>query len=577
MRNNFDSLYQQFFTLPPKKKILYVQKVIDRIVNLMYQRQTQIELFLEEIAIFKTLISRLFRLSGVYKKEYFDFLIYSIQKLWEALEKCTSQFMLYPALSAFIDLFSKLKGLNPYYTLHAALEGTISYGKIPPKRQIIELLEKEKQDLTFLIDYMQLESVLRLNLSEKEKIEIVKSATNYAQLLVLMLYNFLITVPVIPKENFLSWTKLFEESIEKARLGHFYLNKLQTTVTELLRIKISESSLSSLNAQLYLLKARFLNENVSELLNLSYMENTRALQILEPLFGNKKFREKVESYYFQQKTLLLETRFYQILYKIVNTQYKGIKHVGDRKDEKPELTNSIVRKEVEEILNEIENYIRTLLEKSRKESIGISFNLINIFAKISFGAYLYDLADNVGKMEELIKIKGIDIGDPELSLLLARYWLFKWGKNKDESSLIKTQNYFERAAEVYEMLYNNRYVPIYCFSMLMLIQLTKKNYEKAEVFLMKADDVFNDAKYLKIINDSEEYYYELFREQIDQILLEKAIDQPIRFDKPFNVLDFNSWLVETKDWRRRIKDLPEPFPFHLDQLKILEFEFKQSL
>ncbi|MHA1225074.1 MAG: hypothetical protein ACTSP3_17860, partial [Candidatus Heimdallarchaeaceae archaeon] len=122
-----------------------------------------------------------------------------------------------------------------------------------------------------------------------------------------------------------------------------------------------------------------------------------------------------------------------------------------------------------------------------------------------------------------------------------------------------------------------RYVPIYCFSMLMLIQLTKKNYEKAEVFLMKADDVFNDAKYLKIINDSEEYYYELFREQIDQILLEKAIDQPIRFDKPFNVLDFNSWLVETKDWRRRIKDLPEPFPFHLDQLKILEFEFKQSL
>ncbi|MHA1222934.1 MAG: hypothetical protein ACTSP3_06705, partial [Candidatus Heimdallarchaeaceae archaeon] len=111
-----------------------------------------------------------------------------------------------------------------------------------------------------------------------------------------------------------------------------------------------------------------------------------------------------------------------------------------------------MRKEVEEILNEIENYIRTLLEKSRKESIGISFNLINIFAKISFGAYLYDLADNVGKMEELIKIKGIDIGDPELSLLLARYWLFKWGKNKDESSLIKTQNYFERAAEVYEML-----------------------------------------------------------------------------------------------------------------------------
>jgi hypothetical protein len=31
--------------------------------------------------------------------------------------------------------------------------------------------------------------------------------------------------------------------------------------------------------------------------------------------------------------------------------------------------------------------------------------------------------------------------------------------------------------------------------------------------------------------------------------------------------------MESNDWRNNLPDFPEPFPFHLDQLKILEFEF----
>ncbi len=267
MTNGFEVNHQEFRTLPPKGKIQYIKKMVDDIVLTLNQKQPNIDAFVNQVALFKTLVSGLYRLSGVYKKEYFDFLVYSIRKMWFALENCSSQFLIYPALSSFIELFNKLKGLNPYYTLHATLNETIEFGKLPPKDEIPELLSKEKQNLSFLIDYMQLDSVLRLNLTKEEKMNIVKSATNYAQLLVLTLYNFLVTVPVIPKKDFLSWCKLFEETNEKARLGHHYLKELEETEYGLLRIEISESSLFSLKAQLHLLSIRYLNENVEEFLN----------------------------------------------------------------------------------------------------------------------------------------------------------------------------------------------------------------------------------------------------------------------------------------------------------------------
>ena len=573
MTNEFEVNHQQFRALPPKGKIHYIKSMVDDIVLTLNQKQPNIDAFVNQVALFKTLVSSLYRLSGVYKKEYFDFLVYSIRKMWFALEKCSSQFLLYPALSSFIELFNKLKGLNPYYTLHATLNETIEFGKLPPKDEISELLSKEKQNLTFLIDYMQLDSVLRLNLTKEEKINIVKSATNYAQLLVLTLYNFLVTVPVIPKEDFLSWCKLFEETIEKARLGHHYLKELEETEYGLLRIKISESSLFSLKAQLHLLSVRYLNENVEEFLNLATIENSRALQQLEPFKNHPQYSDIIRSFYFQQKSLLLETRFYQIINGLVKRQYKNTVYVGDRKDEKPELTKSIIKFEVDEILSEIEGYINTLIQLSRREDIGICFNLINIYAKITFGSYVYDLADNLELMEELVKTQSIDIGDPELSLLLARYWLFRWSEKQDDKFLKLSQNYYERSAEVFQMLYNNRYVPIYSFCILAIYQLYLNNLPKADFFIMKADDEYTEAKLLMILNESEQYYYERFREQIDVIMKKEEIEKPLRFSKPFNPLDYNSWSVELKDWRKNLTTMPEPFPFHLDQLKILEFEF----
>ena len=539
----------------------------------MGQKNVNVESFIEQVAIFKTFVSRLFRLSGVYKKEYFDFLLYSIKEMWIAVETCTSQFLLYPALSAFVDLFSKLKGLNPYYTLHATLEGTIEYGKLPSKDQISILLLREKQNLSFLVDYMQLDSVLRLNLTHEEKLQIVKSATNYAQLLVLTLYNFLVTVPVISKNDFLAWCKLFDEAIEKARLGHHYLKEIETQPYELLKIKISESSLFSLKAQLHLLSARYLNEDVNEFLNLAYLDNTLALNEIEPYKDHPQFGEAIQSFYYQQKSLLLEVRFYQILNTLVKTHYKNSIFVGDRKDDKAELTKSLVKFEVDEILGEIERYVKDLLLKSRREDMGISFNLIGVYAKIAFGAYVYDLVDDVQTMEEIIKTQSIDIGDPELSLLLARYWLFKWSEEQDDSFLQTSQNYFDRAAEAFLLLFNNRFVPIYGYTMLALFQLYRDNIPRAEVFLLKSDDEFNDAKQLMILTNSELFYYEKFREQIDLIIKGEKVEKPLRYDKPFNPLDFNSWITYEKDWRENVANLPEPFPFHLDQLKILEFEF----
>ena len=573
MSEEIERQHREFLALSPKGKIAFVQKSVDSIITAMGQKNVNVESFIEQVAIFKTFVSRLFRLSGVYKKEYFDFLLYSIKEMWIAVETCTSQFLLYPALSAFVDLFSKLKGLNPYYTLHATLEDTIEYGKLPSKDQISILLLREKQNLSFLVDYMQLDSVLRLNLTHEEKLQIVKSATNYAQLLVLTLYNFLVTVPVISKNDFLAWCKLFDEAIEKARLGHHYLKEIETQPYELLKIKISESSLFSLKAQLHLLSARYLNEDVNEFLNLAYLDNTLALNEIEPYKDHPQFGEAIQSFYYQQKSLLLEVRFYQILNTLVTTHYKNSIFVGDRKDDKAELTKSLVKFEVDEILGEIERYVKDLLLKSRREDMGISFNLIGVYAKIAFGAYVYDLVDDVQTMEEIIKTQSIDIGDPELSLLLARYWLFRWSEEQDESFLQTSQNYFDRAAEAFLLLFNNRFVPIYGYTMLALFQLYRNNIPRAEVFLLKSDDEFNDAKQLMILTNSELFYYEKFREQIDLIIKGEKVEKPLRYDKPFNPLDFNSWITYEKDWRENVAYLPEPFPFHLDQLKILEFEF----
>ena len=573
MSDSFDLEQREFLTLKPKQKIVFVKNKVDEIVATLSEKNVDLDLFIAKIAHFKSYVSRLFRLSGVYKKEYFDFLVYCIRVLWNALENCSSQFMLYPTLSAFIDVFSKLKGLNPYYTLYASLEGTIEYGRLPSKSRIIELLAKEKQDLSFLIDYMQLDSVLKLNLSDKDKKNIIKSATNYAQILVLTLYNFLVTVPVISKEDFLAWCKLFDVAIEKARLGHHYLKAIEQKPFEILKVKISESSLFSLKSQLYKLTARFINEDVNELLNFAYIEDTRALAEIESYIDHPEFSAAIKSFYYQQKALLLETRFYQILDTILRTQYKNSKFVGDLKDDKPELTRSLIKFEVDEILLEIGEYVSELLNQSRKEDLGISFNLIGIYAKITFGAYIYDIEVDTEKMEKVIKTQGIDKGDPELSLLLGRYWLFKWAKEKKSEYLMYSQNYFDRAAEVYLLLFNNRFVPIYGYTMIALYQILNNNIPRAEVFLMKADDEFNDAKQLKILNESEIYYYEKFREQIDEIMNTNSIDKPLRFEAPVNPLDSNTWITDKNDWRLTIQNLPEPFPFNIEQLKILEFEF----
>ena len=573
MSDEFEEEQQVFLSLQPKQMITFVRGKVDEIVLTLAGRAVNIELFIANIAHFKSFVSRLYRLSGVYKKEYFDFLVYSIKEMWQAVENCNSQFMLYPALSAFIDLFSKLKGLNPYYTLYAVIDGSIEYGKLPSKEKISQLLSKEKQNLNFLIDYMQLDSVLRLNLTKTEKKSIIKSATNYAQLLVLTLYNFLVTVPVISKDDLLAWCKLFDESIEKARLGHHYLKELEEIPLELLRIKTSESSLFSLKAQLHQLTARFTNDNVTELLNLAYIEDSRALAEIQPYVNDKDFDNIIRSFFIQQKALLLETRFYQILNDLITTQYRNSKYVGDLKDEKLELRKSAMKFEIEEILSEIEGFVTELLNRSKREELGISFNLIGIYARIAFGAYVYELGGDITKLEKIIKTHGIDKGDPELSLLLARYWLFRWSDEGNSEFLSYSKDYFDRAAEVYLMLFNNRLVPIYSYTMMTLYQILNENTTRAEVYLMRADDDFNDAKMLNLLNESEIYYYEKFRGQIDDVLNGKNVLKPLRFDAPINPLDTNSWITENKDWRNKMSSLPEPFPFHLQQLKVLEFEF----
>ncbi|GAG99372.1 unnamed protein product [marine sediment metagenome] len=52
---------------------------------------------------------------------------------------------------------------------------------------------------------------------------------------------------------------------------HDHLKEINETGIGLLRVKISESSMISLKTQFYLLRARYTNENVDELLNHAYI------------------------------------------------------------------------------------------------------------------------------------------------------------------------------------------------------------------------------------------------------------------------------------------------------------------
>ncbi len=574
MSKEYESMHREFLKFSPKEKINYVEKMATEIVLLLNQKNIEVKGYIAKIGFFKAFVSLLYRLSGVYKKEFFDFLVNTIRNFWESLERCSSQKLLYPALSAFMDLFSQLKGLSPFYTLHGVLSSTITYGAIPSKDEVKELLAQEMQQLSFLLDYMQLGSVLRFIDSEEDKVNIIKSATNFSQILVLTLYNFLVNIPVLSIEQFTVWCKLFEESLEKAFVMHGHLKEIKETGIGLLRVKISESSMIALKTQFYLLRARYINENVDELLNYAYIEASKALQELEPYHNHMQFSEISNRYYYQQKSLLLETRFYQILQGVVSTQYKNSKYIGDIKDDKSEITKQAVRLQVQEILREIHNYITLLLAEKEMSDIGISTHLISVYSKIVYGSYIYDLANEIEMMENLSKTRHIDISDADQSLLLAHYWLYRWAETEEYEMLKTSCNYFERATEIFSVIYNNSYVPIYGYSMLTVIHLILDNIPRAEMFIMKADDEFNSAKNLMIVNESERHFYEQFRYQIDTIISGETVEKPLRFEKKFNPLDINTWNTEKKDWRKKIPDLPEPFPFHLEQLKILEFEFQ---
>ncbi|MHA1305638.1 MAG: hypothetical protein ACTSPI_18200, partial [Candidatus Heimdallarchaeaceae archaeon] len=329
--------------------------------------------------------------------------------LWDAVESCSSQRLLYPALSAFAEVFSKLKGLNPYYTLQACLDHTIAYGTFPSMSELKELLAKEKQHLSFLLDYFQLESVLRFVKSDEEKLVIIKSATNYAQIIILSLYNFLVTIPTLARADFIEWCKLFENAVEKTIDTHELLLEYEPSEEGKIIAIISESSLHSLRTQLYLLKARYLNEKGREALTYANIETSAALQDLQPYLDHPQFKETVRIYYNQQKALFLETHFYQILSDYVLTQFKNSMFIGDRKDDKKSLTRSNLKFQVEEILNEIYGFISEIQETNKEEYIGVSSNLINIYSKIVFGAYVYDLVDEAQQMEELTKTRRLDI------------------------------------------------------------------------------------------------------------------------------------------------------------------------
>ncbi len=571
---DYISELKQFDSFSPKEKIDYLDKAIDEICLRLQDRTTHLNDFTSQVALFKTKIPIAQRTSGgLFKKEFFDFLTRAIRKIWETIEQCSSQILRYPALSVFANLYAHLKGLNPYYTLEACLQGTIRYGKLPDINTLQDCLNKDKKHLMFLVNYIQFASVLRFLEDPKDRINVIKSATNFVQMTVLSIYNFLFTVPFLKRADFISWLDLFQETLDKALKSMDLLLKENIKSNEELTIKISQSSILSLYSQLYQLKARYLNEDIDIYLNQSYLELSKSLQELEKLMQDQQHKDMIRMYYFQQKTLLLETRFYQVLNQYVTSHYRNSIFVGDRKTDKESLTISALKYEIEEILHEIKFYVDELLNKGDHSSIGIYSELISKFSKISFAGYIYGLIDNVEEMEELIKVRRLDLGDPKLSLIVGRYWLLKWYKVGGEKKLKRSIAYYERAGETYEILFNNIFVPIYCYSLIAVLYLFMDEPIKAENYLIKADSKFNDAKDMGIINEKKENYYLQFREQLNKKLENGEIEKPLRFDKPFNVIDFNTWLTEKFDWREKIEHLPEPFPFHLEQQKIIEFEF----
>lgn len=574
MDKKLRDLQEQYHKMPPKQKMAHVLKMTEELIELMGQKEKNIEKYIRHVSLLKAHITQLYRQSGVYRTEYFETVVHCIKKLWPALEQCSSQIMLYPALSVFSEFYAKLKGLNPFYTLDAILEETIKYEMLPDKESLNKLLESEQRRLSFLFSYMQLDTLLRFPLQEEERLQIVKSATNYIQILVLTIFNFLVTIPVISKELFVSWTKLLNQALEKALQAHEMLKELEITGIGVLRTKLSESSIYAIKVQLLLLRARYLNENVEETLDQAGFEVSQALQELEEYRTHPQYAELVEKYYLQHRAILIEINFYKLLQRVVTQQYSKTTFVGDRRDEKAEWNREIIRNEIKEGLRELRIYIEQLSSAKGYAEIAITGHMISTYAKIAYGASVYKLIDEEEHLEELTAIRNLRVSDPELSLLLAHYWLFVWSKSQDDNDLEKAELLLERAAETFLMLFNSRYVPIFCYSLLAVTHIYRNQIPKADVCLMKADDEYNDAKALKLLNSSEIYYYEQFRAQIDEYLQNREIEKPLRFDKPFNVLDYKTWMSDRADWRENIADLPEPFPFHLDQLKILEFEYK---
>ena len=574
MDKGIRDIQDKFHQLDAHGKMDYIISMTDQIIEIMQSKERDIQHYLTQISLLKSFVSQLYRQSGVYRMEFFKTLVVCIKKLWQSLETCSSQILLYPALSLFSEFYSKLKGLNPFYTLDAVLNDTIKYGTFPDKESIEELLSSEQRQLSFLLSYMQLDSLLRFPLQEEERLQIIKAATNYIQLLVLTIFNFLVTIPVISRNLFISWCDLLKQALDKAIQAHDVLKQIEITGIGVLRTKLSESSIYAIKAQLYLLRARYLNENTTEALNQASMETTTALQELEPYRSHPQYAELVEKYYLQHKSIFLEIRFYQLLERTVPRQYSKTTYVGDLRDDKAEWKREVDKSEVEESLRELKAYINQLSAEKGYAEIAITGNMISTYAKIAYGALVYKLLSEERHLEELTSIRNLRISDPELSLLLAHYWLFLWNKTDDISHLENAEILFERAAETFLMLFNSRFIPIYCYSLLALIKIHRNEIPKADVYLMKADDEYNDAKALKLLNESEIYFYEEFRSQIEKYLQGEEIDKPLRFDKPFNTLDYKTWLSDRTDWRELMGDLPEPFPFHLDQMKIIEFEYQ---
>ncbi len=574
MIESFNAEVNTFLSLSAQEQLIEVKKLTIEITQRIDQKEKNFDAIVSLIKKYKVFLTFIGKLRRIYRKEFFDFICESLYLLWRVLERCTSQRILYPTLSAFALLYTNLKGLSPYYTLTGCIDKKQKYSSFPSKEELSELLKKEREILTFLINYFQLESVLHFVKSEQEELTIIRFATNYAQLIILAIYNFLVTIPSIPNNEFVEWLELSETAIKKALESHHILLDHDLEEKNKFQAILSLTSLRSIRTQMLLLRVKFLNEDWHSLFTSAIMEISEALDDLNPFLSSIKYETEAKTYFYQFKTLLLETRFYQILANFVDTQFKKNQYIGDIKDDKKSLTLNNYKYQIAEILNEIENFIEKLQkEENTNNHVGISSNIINIYCKIAFGAYIYDLIDNTNKMEELIKIRRIDVADPELSLLLGHYWLAKWAKEDNNKYLSRAESYFIRAAELYGILFNNKSLPIYAYSIAGIISLRLNNPPKASVFFMKADDEFNDTKAMDILNQSEIYFYVKFREQIDKLMQNMTIDKPLRFEKPFNPLDFNSWENENKNWRKKFVFVPEPYPFHLSQVKILEFEF----